>query len=129
MEFKVKNIEELAKRLQDLISKKATITKGLHRVRGSVDVTFEDPDRKDKGILKLVGCYGLTKRGLMGTKNLYFDVTFKFEQHTGEYLMKLVDVKVYMIDKGAVRITKASAPKELYDLVAEDMKAAGAVKL
>lgn len=128
MEYIVKDIETIVERLRDINSKKASREqKGLQRIRGSVDLTFDDPEKKESGILKMVGCYALYKRGLFGRKVLYFDISMNFKKSEKDYyLLKVTDVMTYTLDKGTVRLTKEKAPEELLRLVDEDLMEAGA---
>jgi len=128
VEYVVKDVEAIAQKLREINTKKAeTGKKGLQRIRGSVDLTFDDEKTKASGTLKMVGCYALYKRGLFGKKVRYFDVSLRFDRtREGNYRLKVVDVMTYTLDKGTVRLIKESAPKELLDLVDEDLREAGA---
>jgi len=130
VEYLVKDIEELANRLRDINSKKATEEeKGLHRIRGSIDLTFEDEEKKDKGVLKMVGCYALTKRGFFGRKIRYFDVSMNFERgERNYYKLTVTDIKTYTMDRGAIRLIDERAPEDLFNLIDEDLREAGAKK-
>ncbi|MCD6509356.1 MAG: hypothetical protein J7L11_03070 [Thermoprotei archaeon] len=128
MEYLVRDIEEFASRLKEVNSKKAEGNEsGLHRIRGSVDLTFEDPEKKDSGILKMVGCYSYVKKSLFGKKVRYFDVTMKFERtKSGVYRLNVSDLQTYRMDKGTIRLVDEKAPEELFNLIDEDLLEAGA---
>ncbi|RLF15364.1 MAG: hypothetical protein DRJ66_04530 [Thermoprotei archaeon] len=120
------DVEAFSKKLAGIIERKSLEkAKGLRRIRGSVDVTFEDPEKRDKGTFKLVGCYGLSK-GFPFRKIYYFDVTFSFTKGPEGYILELSDIKSYTMDRGVVSITKMKPPEDLINLVKEDLTEAGA---
>lgn len=120
------DIEAFSKKLASIIEKKSKEkAKGLHRIRGSVDVTFDDPEKRDSGTFKLVGCYSLMK-GFPFKKVYYFDISFNFKRTNEGFLLELNDMKSYTISKGVVSITNVKPPEELLSFVKEDLTEAGA---